>query len=224
MKKEFIGILVAVLGLAPSASGYSVVSNPNMAIPDNDTSGIADSISVSGLTGTIADINVSLTISGIEPDGAYNGDFFVFLTHESGTAILLNRIGSTSANPLGYSDNGLSITFDDAAAEDVHTHGDGGALGGILTGVFQPDGRSSDPDLVLDTDPRTSFLGTFNGMDANGTWTLTVADYSQGLTGRLERWSLEIDGVSSVPESGASVALLTAGMVVTLGLRRIGRF
>jgi hypothetical protein len=72
------------------------------------------------------------------------------------------------------------------AAGDIHQYrftlsgSETTPLGGPLTGIWTPDGRVVDPDLVLNTDPRTALLGSFNGLDPNGEWTLLIADLDTG--------------------------------------------
>ena len=50
-----------------------------------------------------------------------------------------------------------------------------------LTGTWQPDGRITDPDLVDIADPRTAMLGSFQGLDASGAWTLFVGTHNGSL-------------------------------------------
>jgi hypothetical protein len=63
----------------------------------------------------------------------------------------------------------------------------------MVSGTYQPDGRTTDPLTVLDTDPRMAMLSSFTGLDANVTWTL-FAGYRErpafegaGLAGALIR-------------------------------------
>ena len=86
-----------------------------------------------------------------------------------------------------------------------------------LTGTWQPDARTADPDTVLDTSPRSAFLNSFNLLDARGAWTLFVADLSTGEEHTLNTWSLELTG--AVPEPG-SMTLLSIGIVLLAGSRR----
>jgi subtilisin-like proprotein convertase family protein len=83
-----------------------------------------------------------------------------------------------------------------------------------LTGNWQPDGRAIDPlsaGSVFDEAGRSSMLSVFNGQDANGVWTLFIADASPGGEGTLLDW-----GISVVPErsSAALMMLSMAGGVL----------
>jgi hypothetical protein len=94
----------------------------------------------------------------------------------------------------------MTINLSDLAAADIHT-----AIQmspGIVTGSFQPDGRTTDPLLAFDTDARTAMLSSFNGLNGNGSWTLFVADLSAGETSTLQSWTLNI---TAVPEPSSSL-------------------
>jgi hypothetical protein len=78
---------------------------------------------------------------------------------------------------------------------------------GQLTGTWQPDGRLVSPlssGAIIAGAARGNQLGVFDGMDANGTWTLFAADLSPGGISTLTDWSLVI---TTVPEPD-SLALI----------------
>lgn len=176
----------------------------NKEITDNDSLGVTDVQNVTSDIASIGSVKVTLTIVSKEGDSAFNGDLYVNLTHGGENSVLLNRVGA-QAQPLGYSDAGFDhVTFSDSAANgDVHVYrltlnGDhSDPLGGPLTGEWQPDARSSDPDTVDISDARTEFLSSFQGLDPDGEWTLFLADLSGGGVSTLESWSLSF---TPVPE------------------------
>lgn len=177
-------------------------------IPDNDEVGFTDTrnITIPAIT-EIESLTVNLNFTG-----GWNGDMYAYLVHGDGFAVLLNRPGRNLGNPDGSATVGMDITFDDSAFSDIHT-----AIpmsGGSVSGTWQPDGRETDPLLVLNTDARTAMLADFSGLDPNGTWTLFVADQSPGETSTLQSWSMTL---TAVPEP--SVALL-GGLGVLFLLRR----
>ena len=91
----------------------------NQMIPDGSPVGLARTLSVSGQSGTIGDVQVTLNISGSD-----NGDIYAYLEHGNGFAVLLNRVGATASDILGYSDPGLNVTFSDNAINgNIHTTG-----------------------------------------------------------------------------------------------------
>ncbi len=197
----------------------------NIDIPDGSPSGIANVQNFSTTILQLSDVKLSLHVLAT-PDAdptAFNGDLYVYVSHGSGFSILLNRAGRSGALPFGYDDNGYDIIFDDAAANgDVHGYRTvtTPAPGSPLTGIWQPDGRLTDPNLVLNTDPRspTARLSSFNTLGAAGDWTLFIADLSGGNEHRLANWSLTLTG-TTVPEPGAA-ALLGFGGLLLAGLRR----
>ena len=203
------------------AVGESGVSQP---IPDNDPSGVARTFQTSGLTvGIPYDLTVSLSV---EPTGfgAFNGDYYAYLLHEtpSGSefrlAVLMNRVGSSSSSPNGYSDSGFQLTFSDSAQYDVHRYrvSLGGDSVGAVMGTWQPDGRRVDPSTVLDTSPRTDPLTPLGQINPNGRWTLFVADMEAGGTGKLTGW--EVRALAVIPEPSA-LSMLGMGLLVWMGYR-----
>lgn len=178
--KPLVFLLTLALALSAQTSYAFVYSTGNATIPDNDGNGYYNSQNVSGLSGVISDVNVSLTVSN-----GFNGDLYAWISHGTGVAVLLNRVGVSSSNAVGYADAGFGLdgqqnrfTLDDQAAQDVHFYHDvDSSLNPVrqLTGIWQPDGRSIDPGSSagsFDTAPRSNMLSAFNSMDPNGQWTL----------------------------------------------------
>ena len=198
--------------LAGSASGalYSYTfasgfSNGGL-IPDGVPEGWSDTRVLSGVPDAqITALTVSFTVSG-----GYNGDLYAYLSHgTTGFAVLLNRVGRTASDPFGYGDAGFSVTLADGAANgDIHVYG--GNQGNPLTGIWQVDGRAVNPTSVLNTDPRTALLNSFNGLDPNGAWTLFFADLSGGAKSTVTEWDMDI---TAVPEP-TNVALASFGAMV----------
>jgi MYXO-CTERM domain-containing protein len=204
-----------------------VFSNLRLAVPDNSAVGAVHAPVVSGVPGVIGALQVQLTLSPRGPEPMFNGDLFVTLSHESGYAVLLNRVGRREGSAAGYADNGFTVTLADTAAADVHTYRQtvtGNELTPIstatpaapLTGTWQPDGRTADPGTVLTSSPRITSLGAFTGLDPNGEWTLFVADLGAGGLAQLDSWSLEF---TVVPEPHETAAL-TAAALAALALAR----
>ena len=173
----------------------------NLPISDSSPVGLVSSLDIATPIEVLTDMRVSLNISG-----GFNGDLHAYLVHDTGHAILLNRVGKTLANPSGYSDAGLNVTFDDNATNgDIHQYrltlfGDPNTpLAGPLTNAWAPDGRDTDPALVLDTDPRPATLAAFTGLNPNGRWTLFIADVDALYSGTLVSWGLAIMGTNAPP-------------------------
>jgi len=199
-------ILTLIAGLPLTAHAASLIVG--MPIPDNNAIGLSSTQQVAVPFTAIGEVTVQLTMSG-----GWSGDLYIYLTHGSGFAVLLNRPGRSLADDQGSGATDLSIVFADRAAADIHT--DIPSVGSV-GGMFQPDARTIDPENSLDSSQRSAFLSSFNGLDANGDWTLYAADVSSGDTMTLNSWSISI---SEVPEPSA--ALLTAvGMLGLLRRRR----
>lgn len=204
-----VTLACASIGQLRAETTETYTFNPNTSIPDNSTVGVTDSHTISSAITSITSITVQLTITG-----GFNGDYYAYLVHDSGFAVLLNRIGRTSGNTLGSSGSGINVIFDDSALNgDIHLAPDGSPL----TGTWQPDARNVDPSTSLDSSPRTAFLISFNGLDASGTWTLFVADVSAVSTGTFTSWELEIIGV---PEPGTLALALIGGGALAYSLLR----
>ena len=218
---------VLLTGVTASAAIYSPYNSGtlNTAIPDGNPSGIQSAITVSGFGGVVSDVNVFLNVSG-----GLNGDLYAYLSFGGNSVVLLNRIGKTSGNPWGSSTAGFgdgsqtynnggtwySFKLDDAASTDIH----GYSGGSPIIGSYQPDRRTADPQLVVDTDARGSSLASYNNLNPNGDWTIFFADMAGGAgTSTLVGWGLEIE---AVPEP-VNVALgVFAGIAVLVPLCRHG--
>ena len=170
-------------------------TNVNRLIPDGNWSGFSETLNVTSTIVRLSELKVTLHI-----DGEYNGDLYGYLRHVSPTVtnfcVLLNRPGRSLDNLHGYADMGLSISFDDAAAQNFHNYQEvtNFPYGTPLMGSWQPDGRHVDPEDVLDTSPVTESLGSFCGSDATGAWTLFLADVDMGATNALVGCQLEFSG------------------------------
>lgn len=226
MKRHLICLTTLLVGSFSVFAQHTEFFNfpgVNLDIPDGDPVGVVSQQTLATGIDTITDVKVTVNITGttdVDPT-SYNGDLYMYLQHESGIAILMNRVGKTLSRLQGYDDEGgFDITFDDAAANDVHLYQDFVPVPGVLPllGTWQPDGRFIDPDIVLDTDPRNAMLGSFAALnlDADGEWNLYMADLFGGSEHTLNSWSLEITGI---PEP-ATVSLLAIGGIALLRRRR----
>src|SRR5437016_5831158 len=193
--KKFLGILAIFAAVAPAARAdfYTTTFNSGFAnsgsIPDGSLVGMQDSRTLSGVTfSSISDVDVRLTISG-----SWNGDLYGYLVHSSGFTVLLNRVGRTSGNSFGYSDGGFGVTFDDQSSQTVDFHRyqtqsvytSSAIQGGTH---WRPDGLNIDPassGSTFDSTTPTALLSSFNGLNANGSWTLFMADVSGGAQNTL---------------------------------------
>ena len=192
--------LVCILPTSASVIIYSFDSAfaNNGVIPDGDLNGWQDTRSINGLPEgyPLADVNVKLNLSG-----GWNGDIYGYLVHDTGFAVLLNRVGKTAGSQMGYDDPGFKVTFDDSpGGQDIHLYKNyfpSYNMSGQLSGIWSTDGRITHPSNTLDTDQRSATLYSFNLINPNGEWTLFLADVSIGSEAKLVDWELEL---TVVPE------------------------
>lgn len=207
----------AALALAATApfSGHAALNyswSGTGAIPDNDPTGLAFSFNLSGSAAPIANVTVSLDLAG-----GWNGDLYAYLSHGSGFSVLLDRVGMSSSNPDGYGNAGMDITLSGAVNTDIHAYQTLGPSydgSGQLTGTWGADGRTVSPlgpPASFDAAPRNATLASFNGLDANGGWTIFFADLSPGDVMALSGFSVSVTTTASVPEPSGSGTLAGAG-------------
>jgi subtilisin-like proprotein convertase family protein len=204
---QFCPQAVAAIITASSPSAPTVI-NYNL-------TGLSEQIALSTSITSISDVEVSLDIGG-----GYNGNYYAYLRGPNGGfTVLLNRVGLTAANSIGFLDTGFNVTFSDNPANATIDSATAG--GGTVTGTWQPDARSVSPlssGSVLDSTPPTADLSSFKGLDPNGNWTLFVADVSPGGIGTLEGWGLTVSGNEvTVPESSPAFAGLLTLALIALG-------
>ena len=213
MKRTTLIIAVMLLALARSAQAdfvqtFNTGFQNGGVIPDGDLSGWSDTRVLSGLDPTgIKQLNVTLNLSG-----GWNGDLYAYLVHNSGFAVLLNRVGSTAANEAGFSTAGLMhVTLDDTALLNIHSVAEPAAWG-----HYHSDSRNISPlssGALFDATTPGAMLTSFNGLDPNGSWTLFIADASGGDQSVLTSWTL-----AAVPEPGSAemgaIAVLFIGAVI----------
>lgn len=204
------GLLAAACAVRAQVSQTFVFNDVDLTIPDGTPVGVSDTHTVAIGSGPLLNVRVSVAI-----EGGFTGDLYALLIHEGRASVLLNRPGRRAEDALGYDDSGLSVTFSDAAAQDIHTYrlavtgSHTTPLGGGLGGTWQPDARAESPDDVLDTSPRSGFLDAFVGQSPDGPWTLFIADLTPVGEATLRSWALEI---TVVPEPSSAALVLGLGL------------
>lgn len=207
MKRYARSKLCLLLAAAQTASAveFSYHKTVDLDVPDASTSGLISTIDVAEL-GTINAVSITLNLQPSTGATAFVGDLYAYVQHGDNKVVLLNRPGRTAARTTGYDDNiALSVTFSDAGAKDIHnyrfalTGNDSQPLTIPVTGVWQADGRATNPDTVFNTDARTEQLADFNGKSSSDTWTLFVSDVSAGGRVHFSDWSMTAD-IAVIPE------------------------
>lgn len=186
--------LLVAAGLAGTAAA-NTYNGAGFNFPDNLPAGASSSIVVGdsfGITG--------LTVTLNDAAHTWVGDLIATLTHtDSNTSVILfNRPGFTGTG-FGFSWNLLgNYTFDDGAAQSFQAIGVQPTTFNLPSGSYLAAGS----------------LGSFNGLDAAGTWTLSISDNAAGDLGGIGSWTLNI-----VPAPSA-MALLGMGGLMAARRRR----
>lgn len=187
------------------------------AITDNDPvlTSFLHSVTTSAIL-SLSEVTITFELRGTSPDVGWASDLFASLlrspvgvapTVSDPSAVLLNRVGVTGSDPLGFGYDGWQITLRDQAPvgdpplTDIHNQS---LVSGVLTGTFQPDGRTGPTDTL-----RPAMLSAFNGGAGNGDWRFNLGDLAASGTMQLVSWSFTLTGddtVSAVPEAGTWAA------------------
>jgi hypothetical protein len=196
MKTQLAALALSLSILAAPASA-TIFSNP-APITIVDGGETTSSIAVSGLSGTITSLSLTLTgLSHTYPDdlvfGLLNEDLgigFVFFSGAGGSTDISN----------------VNLTFSDFAGGPLPESFVGGQ---ILSGTYLPSNYGDYEFTFFDN--VTSFAG-FNTLTGNGTWTLYVDDVFPEDGGTVAGgWSLDIvTSAGGVPEP-ATWAMMIGG-------------
>ncbi|MEP3892307.1 MAG: proprotein convertase P-domain-containing protein [Hellea sp.] len=221
-KRAIAVIGLFCLGFVSTASAQSFVNSTVGNINDatlcpgatgtGTTANLDRTFNVTGIAGTVTDINVGLLATH-----TWRGDMEVRLISPSGlNLILINPDTSGSGN-----DDDYNLELGDEAPVTVNT----GAADG-------PHDVALTPYQVL-ASPNNA-LSAFNGTTANGTWTLRICDDYAGETGQFQQATLffanptdaDLSLTSSIsntlPQDGDTITLtynlLNAGPSTTSGV------
>ncbi len=163
-----------------------------------------------------------LPVAGVKTILKVNAAQVYLARHRVGALVpLLNRVGVGSGNDLGYADAGLNATFTDTAANNIHFYQS--VIGYSITGgaAWQPDGRTINPVTSSSASfdaAETASLAAYNGMSADGDWTLVLADVSAGGgQATVLSWGLDI---AVVPEPSTYFAAAGALALMLCGLKK----
>jgi subtilisin-like proprotein convertase family protein len=144
-------------------------NNPNAAIPDNNATGLSDTMTIAS-GGVLTDLDISINTTH-----TYVGDLIFTLSKVSPatSSIVIDRPGRV-ASGFGCSGDNIVTTLDDAGLLPVENEC-AAAVPTIGAGPFSPN---------------NSLTPTFNGLNSTGDWVLNVSDNAGADTGTLNQWCL----------------------------------
>ena len=134
-------------------------------------------ITVSGLSGTVTDVNVLLH----DLTYTFPADLDLLVVAPNGTAVLvMSDVGGT--NDISNSTTDVDLTLDDEAAAALPANTQ------LTSGTYRPLDDDSDPGSFDASDtflapapaPTSTSLSAFDGINPNGTWSLYVVDDEPG--------------------------------------------
>lgn len=193
-----LGIVAVPFNLGSFVSAATARTNAaNIKVPDKGNKGKAapfpSTISVTGVTGTVS--KVTVTLAGFSHE--WPGDVDVLLVDPNGQTLLLMSDAGESANPA----SGLTFTFDDTAPGFLSSSGP------LASGTYKPTNYDNTDTFSAPAPggPYGTSLSVFNGSNPNGTWSLFVEDDGTQDIGSISQgWRITI--TTSVPDccSGAT--------------------
>lgn len=180
---------------------------PGGLIPDNDPAGFISTISIPASNATIGSFE-SVTIVFGNPTHSWAGDLHAQLRSPSGTIVhLFSRIGSTPGNPYG-DDSDLGGTYVFANGMYPASLADAAAAAGprerIPAGTYA---RSTNP--IVGGAPAGQVFTDFNaltGEPVSGNWQLLISDSTEGDSGGIVSWSLQMTPSLLVTNAADSAA------------------
>lgn len=199
MKLFVIAAAAALLSNAASAATITASNTGSISIPASGTSGNASpypaTITVSGQSGVITDLNV--TLNGLSHTFAADLDIVLIGPNGAAVALLLDRGGGSDFVNAG-------VTFDDEASGFVTNPVSGGA--------FKPSGSGGSYGGTLPAGTILSnALSVFDGLGLNGIWALYVFDDLGDDSGRIANGFTLTFTTAEVVPLPAAAALFPAG-------------
>lgn len=216
-----IGVAVASLVVAMTvavgpAAATTFTSSTAISIPTGGAGAAGkatpypSSIMVSGLTGVITDVNISLM--GLTHTNPFDID--VLLVGPSGKkALIMSSVGAD------FDVSGINVTFDDAATSQAPKYE------ALTAGTWRPASHGAGPTFEppAPAGPYMTLLSTFNGVSPNSTWDLYVYDGVATQGGSISGgWSLDITTDGHTIESFAPTSGGPGTSVVISGTKFTG--
>lgn len=186
------GALLSLASLLSPLAGAATFTGQNTgAIPDNNPAGRDVAFSVSGLTGHVTDVELSLTLTH-----EFVGDLEARLISPAGVAqlVVFSRVGNRRSTFFGTNSRlDGTYVFRDTATGDLWPIA---ALGGdIAPGAYRTTtaGQAGLSDIGGCSTHMNRAFGGLQGAQLNGQWTLRLVDHAAPDAGTITAASLRID-------------------------------
>lgn len=201
-------LVALTLSMAGAAFAQTFPGAGTGPIPDSPGNGPENygpprdvTFNVSGITGALSDISLSITM-----DHIFIGDLDVVLAPpgvvpgDPGSFVIFSLVGAPDANPWGDgSDLNGTYVFEDSAPNNLWV---AAAAVGDPTVIPPDDYRTSEPGPTPSPAANTSLLTAFGGLtpaEINGTWTLRFRDGFIDFTGSVSAASLTLSDALAPP-------------------------
>lgn len=214
MRKIFtLSILAAA---AVSQADVFSMSGGAITITDNTTN--SSSGAFSGAAGSITSLD-RVTVFAISH--TWVGDLTVRLNYGGQMFTLFHRPKGTSTSTAGSSNNfaGVTLDFLPSATTTIDSIVDATTTTNIPGGTYRAAHQTVENQTTTSANNTVlSDHNVFNGLDPNGSWTMSITDSAGGDVGSIQGWAAA-GTYAAVPEP-ATMAALGLGVAALLRRRR----
>jgi subtilisin-like proprotein convertase family protein len=215
---RFAVVVACVVAPSIARAQVNFTNNDPITIPaGGEATPFPSTITVAGYTGPITAITVTLT--GFSH--AYTDDLTAVLTGPGGQqTMLFSGAGKDSPADPGTNVTGLTLTFSDAPElQSLPINSD------FTSGTYRP-GLNQYGDTLSPPHPPGPYADSFEdflGQEPDGTYSLYVEDSFAGTGGSdggsITSWSIDISGITPVPEPMV-LGVAAAGLGAVAWIRR----
>ena len=197
MKVHSCAVVALTLGMVQAVNAQTFAQTQEITINSlGAASPFPSVINVSGVSGPIG----SLTVKIHSFNHSRNDDVDILLVGPTGAAVMLLSDAGGTANSFH-----IALNFEEGAPS--LPSGGPFANGTFSPTDFEPGEQFPSPSPI---GPYGTSLAVFNGLNANGDWSLFIVDDTAQGSGKIRGWSVTIN---PIPAPGAIALALAAAMV-----------
>jgi subtilisin-like proprotein convertase family protein len=170
--------LLSISGAPATGSSVNASGAINVAIPDNNATGVAVTQTVAGIPGTanVTSVNVLFNITH-----TWDGDLTLFLKNPNNA--VLNLVNGRGGSADNFTNTNISSTSAVSLASGVAP----------FTGTFAPDGSLSAASPTGYVPTVSTFAAFLASNPTNGVWGFAARDNAGGDVGTILNWTLTIN-------------------------------